>query len=185
MNTYRSIPILAAVLFAAPAAAQVAQVETLNAHNTERRNYPGVAPLQWSPELEQYAQAWANEIAARNSLEHRPNRLDNPVAPGEYVGENIYVTYGGEGTGPQAVQNWISEKAWYDYDRDQGLGSSTPPGAGCSAPPNQSCGHFTQVIWKDTRLVGCGRAASPAPSNSVYVVCNYYPSGNWRGQKPY
>ena len=183
MKIYRFIPILAVVLSAAPAAAQVDTIQTLNAHNTERRNYPGVAPLQWSPELEQYAQAWANEIAARDSLDHRESTFDNPVAPGEYVGENLYWAFGTEGTGPEAVENWIAEKAWYNYEQDQGLGSYTPPGPGCNAPPDQSCGHFTQVIWKDTQLVGCGRAV--AGDGGVYVVCNYYPGGNIRDEKPY
>ena len=183
MNIHHSIPILAAVLFAAPAAAQNSPMNFLDAHNTERQMYPGVAPLNWSRRLTRYAQAWADEIADRDSLDHRDNTLDNPIAPGEYVGENLYVTYGGEGTGPEAVQNWIAEKEWYNYDEDQGLGSQYPPGPGCNAPPRRSCGHFTQVIWKDTRFVGCGRAVSR--DGNVYVACNYYSGGNIRGERPY
>src|SRR4051794_10336247 len=73
MNIHHSIPILAAVLFAAPAAAQNSPMNFLDAHNTERQMYPGVAPLNWSRRLTRYAQAWADEIADRDSLDHRDN----------------------------------------------------------------------------------------------------------------
>jgi pathogenesis-related protein 1 len=178
------VPLAAtALLAAAPAVAQISPTDTLAAHNAERQNYPGVGPLQWSTDLAQYAQAWAEYIAARDLAEHRQYTTDNPVAPGQYAGENIFWGDGRAYTGPDAVQNWISEKAWYNYSQDMGLGSANPPGPGCNAPANKACGHFTQVIWKDTQTVGCGRAV--AVDGTVYIVCNYYPAGNYRGQKPY
>lgn len=36
-------------------------------------------------------------------------------------------------------------------------------------------GHFTQVVWKATKRLGCGQAGK-------FVVCNYYPAGNVQGQ---
>lgn len=74
-------------------------------------------------------------------------------------------------TPAQGVQSWIDEKQWYDYDSDS-----------CSAAPPDSCGHFTQVVWKDTTLLGCAWASG---GGSDYLVCNYYPPGNYTGQKPY
>ena len=94
---------------------------------------------------------------------HRPDRQNNPFRPGEVVGENMY----GEnpiksGDGKNAVDWFISEKQWYHHDQDNGSG---PPG--CTAPPGNSCGHFTQVIWKDTQYVGCGTAISVVKNEKV------------------
>jgi pathogenesis-related protein 1 len=183
VNIYRLIPVLGALLCITPALAQISSTETLAAHNAERQNYPGVAPLQWSDEIAQYAQTWANWLAERDlGGEHRQFTTDNPFAPGQYLGENIYWADGMPGTGPEAVQNWIAEKQWYHYDQDNGYGGWNQP-PGCQPPAGKFCGHFTQVIWKNTQYVGCGRAV--AQDKTVYIVCNYYTGGNFAGQKPY
>ena len=44
------------------------------------------------------------------------------------------------------------------------------------------CGHYTQVVWKNTKLVGCGIASC---GNSEIWVCNYSPPGNYVGERPY
>ena len=72
-----------------------------------------------------------------------------------------------------AVDWFISEKQWYHYDQDNGDGPLGKP-PGCTAPPDKACGHFTQVIWKDTQYVGLGTAISVVKNEKVYV-CNYYP----------
>ena len=183
MNIYRLIPLMAAVLFAAPASAQVSSTEALGAFNAERSMYPGVGPLQWSPELATYAQSWANHLAEIDRAEHRQIRSDNPLAPGVTAGETIAFTDFPPLTISNAVQLWINEKVFYHYDQDDGMAgySSTPPG--CTAPAGASCGHFLQVIWKNTQSVGCGSAT--AADGSIYIVCNYIPSGLFSGQKPY
>jgi virginiamycin B lyase len=43
-----------------------------DAHNTERQKYPGVGPLQWSRELEGFAQEWAQAVASGEKSGHRP-----------------------------------------------------------------------------------------------------------------
>jgi pathogenesis-related protein 1 len=82
-----------------------------------------------------------------------------------------------------AIQAWIAEKQWYHYDQDNGNAgyNSSPPG--CSPPQGGVRGHFLQVIWKDTQFVGCG--SGRAADGTTYIVCSYFPSGNWEGQKPY
>ena len=37
-------------------------------------------------------------------------------------------------------------------------------------------GHFTQVVWKDTKEVGFGK--SKGQNGKIFVVANYYPAGN-------
>lgn len=41
------------------------------------------------------------------------------------------------------------------------------------------CGHFTQVVWRGTEKVGMARATGR--DGKVYIVANYYPSGNMMG----
>ena len=161
----------------------VDQQQILDTHNRERQNYPGVGALQWSPELERFAQEWAQAVARGEQSGHRPDRQNNPFKPGEWVGENMYVAWPSrEVTGVNAVEWFISEKQWYHYDQDNGGGSLGEP-PGCTAPRDQACGHFTQVIWKKTQYVGCGTAISA--DDKKWYVCNYYPAGNWNREKPY
>lgn len=37
-------------------------------------------------------------------------------------------------------------------------------------------GHFTQVVWKNTKQVGFGLASDG--EGCIFIVANYYPSGN-------
>ena len=41
-------------------------------------------------------------------------------------------------------------------------------------------GHFTQVVWKDSRNFGIAKARSK--SGKIIVVANYDPPGNFLGQ---
>jgi uncharacterized protein YkwD len=161
------------------------QQQILDTHNRERQNYPGVGALQWSPELARWAQEWAQTVASRNTMTHRQDQRNNPFRPGEGLGENIYSwgpSSSSNATGVAAVQSWIAEKQSYHYNQDNGGGPLGEP-PGCTAPPGGACGHFTQVIWKNTQYVGCGKAISA--NDTAYYVCNYYPPGNWNREKPY
>lgn len=44
-----------------------------------------------------------------------------------------------------------------------------------------STGHFTQVVWKGSQKLGVGFAVS-GDGNSVYIVAQYTPPGNYMGQ---
>lgn len=154
----------------APASSSLAD-QMLTVHNQERLKYH-TAQLQWSPELAQVALDWANHLASTGEFEHRSNDKEvNPLAPGESLGENIWTGSTGGWTAAEGVQDWISEKQWYDYASNS-----------CSATPPNSCGHYTQVIWKNTTLVGCAWVSG---GGSDYLVCNYYPAGNVQGERPY
>lgn len=43
-------------------------------------------------------------------------------------------------------------------------------------------GHYTQMVWSDTRRVGC--AVSSNREND-FLVCRYWPAGNVLGEQPY
>jgi len=41
-------------------------------------------------------------------------------------------------------------------------------------------GHFTQVVWKDSKLLGIAKARSK--TGKILVVANYDPAGNFGGK---
>ncbi|XP_055611020.1 uncharacterized protein LOC129757751 [Uranotaenia lowii] len=133
------------------------QQQLLSEHN-RLRAFHSAGPLRWNPTISKWAQQWAQEIAKRNKLEHRPNNK---------YGENLYAVFGTTTiSAAQVVRSWYQEKKDFTYGRD--------PGAEFS-----KVGHFTQLVWKSTKEVGCGAAVN---GKNVYVVCNYSPPGNYRGQ---
>jgi pathogenesis-related protein 1 len=138
-----------------------AEVRTLLALHNQVRAEVGVPPLTWSPEVAAWAQAWADHLASQGcAFEHRP---DNPY------GENLFGgTAGGDGVG-DAVKAWYQEKA--DY-----------PGGPLSPDNWFKAGHYTQLVWRDTTKVGCGKAEC---NDQIIVVCDYDPAGNTMGQSPY
>lgn len=144
------------------------------AHNAVRDtveppNNEPLPPLSWSCELAAVAQAYA---------EHLANDLDCALvhSGGDY-GENIYWSYGFQPSAQDVVDGWASEEPCYSYDKfpDQ-----------CSDVPDvcDQCGHYTQMVWRNTELVGCGRALC-GPQQEQIWVCNYDPPGNWLTQYPY
>ena len=52
-------------------------------------------------------------------------------------------------------------------------------------------GHYTQMVWKDTKEVGCAIATSNGKTSDgmagvvAYLVCRYTPPGNMNGEKPF
>jgi hypothetical protein len=137
----------------------------------DRHNYwrarVGVGPLAWSDELASYAQAWANELARRGcKMEHRPDK----GKWAQQYGENIYWSSGMKNEPADVVNSWASELKDYDEEKLQCRG------------PWYVCGHYTQVVWANTKEVGCGMARC---GNAEIWVCNYNPPGNWVGEKPY
>lgn len=129
----------------------------LAAHNTVRASV-GVPPLFWSERLAAFAQEWANTLASRRQFFHRPK---SPY------GENLFEITGAVAAPAQVVNDWASESKNYGYNSNACHGV---------------CGHYTQIVWRDTKRVGC--AAARSGSTEVWV-CNYDPPGNWIGERPY
>jgi len=47
------------------------------------------------------------------------------------------------------------------------------------------CAHYTQVVWADSRSVGCAFHRCPHEKLNTIMVCNYWPVGNYLGERPY
>lgn len=61
--------------------------------------------------------------------------------------------------------------------RARGLASATSPRTPTGA---RGCGHYTQVVWANTKRVGC--AAAECRNGGTFVVCSYDPPGNMDGR---
>jgi len=136
--------------------------ESLNLINGIRAEVKN-PPLDWDCSLAEGSQKWAEELAKLGYLKH---------SEGNY-GENLYMYYSSTGNTPplsEAIKSWYSEKKNFEYGNKYWCKSGT------------ICGHYTQLIWKDTKKIGCGKAKN---GNKVYIVCRFYPAGNWIGEQPY
>ncbi|KAL0482005.1 pathogenesis-related protein [Acrasis kona] len=145
--------------------------EFVKYHN-EVRTQAGVGPLEWDDKIASYAAQYANKCIKDGSmLKH------NPIRKMEYgkLGENI-VWVSRNIDGYDAIYGrygWeASEKKYYHYSTN-------------SCEPGQKCGHYTQVVWSDSKKVGCARVSCGGPRDGYNILCNYYPAGNVRGRKPY
>jgi len=87
-------------------------------------------------------------------------------------------------TPEQAVDSWVSEKACWDYGTIRGTETCNQT---CTDQLSASgCGHYTQIIWRDTRRVGCGYSTCQSGAFNFEIwVCNYDPPGNYIGEAPY
>ncbi len=132
----------------------------VEAHNDARRAI-GEAGLIWSAELAGTAQGWASRLGSEGCA------MRHSGTPG--LGENLFWASGWRPSASQVVSTWLQEVR--NYNRTTG---------GCF--PGTVCGHYTQVVWRSTKFVGCGMAACGA---TQVWVCNYSPPGNVVGQRPY
>jgi pathogenesis-related protein 1 len=147
------------VVAAASAFAQSQSVsnEVLQAHNSIRRSL-GVPLLTWSDALAARAQEWAESLLAKNQFRHQPKSPS---------GENLFEVTGAHASPAQVVGEWALESRNYDYRSNH-----------C----NGTCGHYTQIVWRDTKVVGCGMARN---GKREVWVCEYDPPGNRSGQRPF
>ncbi|KAG6845977.1 hypothetical protein H0H87_011025 [Tephrocybe sp. NHM501043] len=98
----------------------------------------GAADLTWSDELASAAQTWANKCV----FEHSQGSL------GDY-GENLAAGTGSSYGISSAIKSWTDEVSQYD-------------------PSNPVFSHFTQVVWKATKQVGCAVQACDGIFDSSY-----------------
>lgn len=152
-----SLVILLAADAAAPRHVSGIEQPILAAHNAVRARV-GAAPLAWSAALAAVARKRADQILSTGKFAHLPHWT---------YGENLFEAEGAVATPSQVVERWAAEASDYDYRRNS-----------C----RHVCGHYTQIVWRASRQVGC--AASRAGRLEVFV-CEYNPPGNYVGERPY
>jgi pathogenesis-related protein 1 len=144
----------------------------LNIHNRER-GLVDVPALTWSDSLATQAQSWADHLKTLGIV-CAPGGC-NPVPPHGANNENIAVGVTwpedlakeeGRIAPVELAELWVKEKAAYNAGQRSGLG----------------IGHYTAMVWNDTREVGCGFSSSGVTD---FLVCRYSPQGNVPGQVPF
>ena len=130
----------------------------LQYHNTARGQC-GSEPLVWDNSLEQAAVQCLQEKQPRN-LQHG---ICNYIPRLNEAGENLY----SGGNGADAALGFIGEKCGISN-----FGALTQSFSG-----GMQAGHWTQVVWKDTKSMSCAQVVSGGP-----IYCHYLPAGNFVGQ---
>ena len=157
--------------------------------------------LMWDDGLAQVAQKYAESCPG---LAHNPNKntqiyhqrqagntkwgtIDGPSftnndgEPFIFIGENVAVTsgtYSLDFITKQIETGWFDEYEVYTWDDDKVGHCDT------TADPNhRSCGHYTAMVWANTRYVGCGysNGCTSGGWKSIFV-CNYFPAGNFNSK---
>ncbi|KAF4383930.1 hypothetical protein G4B88_016363 [Cannabis sativa] len=112
-------------------------LEFLFEHNLARAK-KWELPLAWDGQLQKYAQWWASQRRSDCKLQHS-------FPEGDFkLGENIFWGSGSDWTPSNAVDAWTDEEKYYNYEAN-------------SCAEGQMCGHYTQVVWRSTRRIGCAR----------------------------
>lgn len=132
--------------------------EILKAHNKYRKGV-GVPYLTWDEQLAADAKKWARH------LNHDVHHLQHS---GTANGENL--AWGQLGSWTNAVNLLASEKKHFKNGKFPNI---------CKDNGDwRRAGHYSQIIWKNTKKVGAGKSGN-------YWVFRYSPAGNVIGQKAY
>jgi hypothetical protein len=134
------------------------RADILNNHNYHRKRHQ-VESLVRNEDIENMAQEHSEYLAEIRSLKNSGNNN---------YGENLYYCISDTEiclNGEEISENWYSEVNDYDFNN---------PGY------NSKTSHFTQLIWKGSKQIGCGVACNK--QKECFVTCNYNPSGNYLGQ---
>lgn len=110
------------------------------------RDEHNASALTWNKTLEDFAADYLDD-----------NGCDFEHSGGPY-GENLAMGYP---NATASVEAWGDERDEYNFKK---------------AKFSEKTGHFTQLVWKDTTDVGCGRRL--CGKSGWYLVCEYWPRGN-------
>jgi uncharacterized protein YkwD len=153
--------------------------DMLAEHNRERAAV-GVPPLVWSDKLAADAKPWAEHVVTEGHMFH-DTKLLSTLGEGENIAGygNPFNPKVGPLTQGGGAPSWVDEKKDYQVGQPS---------------------HYTQMVWRDTKEVGCataygrgipysstnlGHVASKPNEFMSILVCRYSPPGNYPGQKAY
>jgi len=128
--------------------------QVLREHNIYRCMH-GVPLLTWNAEIAREAAAWTRKT--HGQMRHG----GQDGYSGGHLGQNLaWWSPRRSGDEKQGVDMWYNEIKHTNGGRVNTFGMGT--------------GHYTQVVWRGTREVGCGETGN-------LLACDYYPAGNMQG----
>lgn len=151
------------------------QREAVVAHDRWRAAV-GVGGVRWAADLAGLAQVWADHLAKDNGckMRHSSSNLRGNTGENLYWASPVHWSDGRSElqsvTPSKVIDAWGGELADYNPNSHQ-----------CS--PGKVCGHYTQMVWRDSREIGCAMAR--CEDFSQVWVCRYRPAGNIVGRTPY
>ena len=132
--------------------------KVLRKHNDYRVNHNSPI-LKMNEELNKMAEKYAIQLLNSQGKEAFPLNIYNNDST---LGENIMIST--KKTAEEICETWYNESKNYDYSLNK---------------YQKGTGHFTQIIWKETKEVGFGFKFR---DNNFCVVAYYYPAGNILGE---
>lgn len=146
---------------------EVSTAERLLAvHNGERARL-GLPPLSWNPQLASEANRYADVLLTNGRLQHSSH------SDRRGRGENLWMGTAGAWQLESMVEMFLHERRYFRPARFPDI----------SLTGNWTdVGHYSQIVWRDTREVGC---AVKSGGGQDVLVCRYYPAGNVHGRDPF
>ena len=135
----------------------------LTIHNQARIQHQ-VVPMEWDDKLAAEAADWANHLVGLGYMTHSTGESGQ--------GENIWMGTAGAFSYDVMLRDWVDEGRYFRAGQFPQISSTGDW---------RDVGHFTQMIWKDTRRVGCAVASG---GGWDYLVCRYSSPGNIFGEHP-
>lgn len=123
-------------------------------HNKYRARHHA-PPLTWNTTLADAATRWTSNCL----WEHDPQRS---------YGENLYMM-SSEVRQPMSLMTQDAIRLWYEEVNTEPYDYNRP-----------TYNHFTQVVWKSSKQLGCGY--THCPGGHFIMSCKYSPPGNYIGQ---
>jgi len=149
---------------AQPRGAALLRSAMLAGHGAARAEV-GLPPLVWDDALAAAAMAYAQTLARTRQFRH----AEQPRGAAAQ-GENLFTGTRGAYSYREMIDLWIAEKKDFinrptpNFSRTGRFGD---------------VGHYSQIVWRGTRSVGCALASN---DRDDYLVCRYSPAGNVWGQ---
>uniref|UniRef100_T1JFC9 Cysteine-rich venom protein n=1 Tax=Strigamia maritima TaxID=126957 RepID=T1JFC9_STRMM len=160
-----------------------ARQKVANGHQQAQPSASNMREVVWSSELAIIAQRWAEQCINAKDQNRRTSKLPYslekngmPEKPKtfEHVGQNVFHSHSRTNNPSADVTNVV--EAWYNEVEKPGFNAS-------NINPfhfNPSVAHYTQLIWADIDLIGCGFVYFQTSDFTYHkhTICNYASGGN-------
>lgn len=161
MNIIYNILSSLLLLTTTSAAHHLIDIDSITKHINVYREMHQAPMVEYSQEISDFSKSWADYMANNRKFEH---------SGVDMYGENIamipvnkeHIDY--TDAIIQSIDLFYDEVKLYDFS-NPGFDGKT--------------GHFTQLVWVDTRQIGF--SASTSSNGYIYVCTNYDPPGNYYG----